>query len=179
SSWRLVVDPDIPGKRVFDDYDVGDWIAVESINSAGEAKKNVWRVVGIAIQVDTNGQTIAELTLQSRMQLLAERLQQQVANLGGNASSAGVTLGSSVSMATLIQQATLSNLLDVNLPATQDRLEGDVLTWTGEYFTLTTSGDKTIPGIPEITEVASNVYCPSSGTTTRAQVQLNWTTPQN
>lgn len=179
SSWRLVVDPDIPGKRVFDDYDVGDWIAVESIDSTGNAKKNVWRVVGIAIQVDANGETTAELTLQSRMQLLAERLQQQVANLGGNAASAGVTLGSSVSAATLIQQATLSNLLDVNLPATQDRLEGDVLTWTGEYFTLTTPGDKTTPDIPQITEIVSNVYYPESGVSTRAQIQLTWTTPLN
>lgn len=180
SSWRLVVDPYLPGKRIFDDYDVGDWISVESIDSTGRAKKNVWRVVGIAVQVDNNGQTIAELTLQSRLQLLAERLQQQVNNLGGSsAAGAGVTLGSSVSAATLIQQASLSNLLDVNLPPTTDRLEGDVLTWTGEYFTLTTPGDKTEPGIPEITAIESNVYYPENGTTTRAQVQVTWTTPLN
>lgn len=180
SSWRLVVDPYIPNRRVFDDYDVGDWISVEAIDSQGNVSKNAWRVVGIAMQVDTNGETIAELTLQSRLQLLAERLQQQVSNLGGsNAAGAGVTLGSSVSAATLIQQATLSNLVDVALPPTKDRLEGDVLTWTGNYFTLTTPGDKTVPGVPEITDVASNVYYPTNGTTTRAQVQLNWTTPLN
>jgi hypothetical protein len=179
SSWRLVVDPGLPGKRVFDDYDVGDWIGVEMINSAGLAVKNAWRVVGIAIQVDADGDTVAELTLQSRMQLLAERLQQQVNNLGSTTSNAGVTLGSAVSAATLIEQAKLSNLLDVSLPPSTDRLEGDVLTWTGSYFTLTTPGDKTVPAAPEITEIASNVYYPETGTSTRAQVQIKWTIPLN
>lgn len=180
SSWRLVVDPDIPNKRVFEDYDVGDWIGVEMVDSAGRATKTAWRVVGIAIQINADGDTTAELTLQSRIQLLAERLQQQVTNLGlGSSGKAGVSLGASVSAATLIEQALLSNLLDVSLPPSANRLPGDVLTWTGNYFTLTTPGDKTIPGVPEITGVASNVYYPESGTSTRAQVQIDWTTPLN
>lgn len=179
SSWRLIVDPSLPGKRVFDDYDVGDWIGVEMIDSTGTATKNAWRIVGIAIQVDENAQITAELTLQSRMELLAERLQQQVANMGTSASNAGVTLGSAVSAATLIQQATLSNLLDVSLPPTASRVEGDVLTWTGNYFTLTTPGDKTIPNAPDITSVLTNVYYPADGISVRAQAEVKWTLPTN
>lgn len=179
SSWRLVVDPNLPGKRIFDDYDVGDWISVEVLDSLGRAKKNVWRIVGIALQVDSDGNTTAELTLQSRLQLFVERLKQQVASVSSSASGAGVTLGKSVSAATLIEQAKLSNLMDVALPPEQDRLPGDVLTWTGNYFTLQTPGDKTIPASPEILGVASNVYYPETGITTKAQVKLTWTTPLN
>lgn len=179
SSWKISVNPDLPGKRVFEDYDVGDWIAIEMVNSLGDVKKNVWRVIGIAIQVNAEGLTTAELTLQSRMELLAERLQQQVASMGSSASSAGVSIGSSVTAATLLEQAKLANLLDVAMPPAMNRLPGDVLTWTGSYFTLTTPGDKTVPAAPEITEVVSNVYYPETGTTTRAQVQVSWTTPLN
>lgn len=179
SSWRIQVNPDIEGRRVFDDYDVADWIAIEMIDSAGIITKNAWRVVGISIQVDSDGNTVAELTLQSRLQLLAERLKQQVANLGGSAASAGVTIGSSISAATLIEQAKLANLLDVVMPGLADRKEGDVVTWTGNYFTLTTPGDKTVPDMPVITGIESNVYYPESGTSTRAQVEVTWTTPQN
>jgi hypothetical protein len=179
SSWRLIVDPNLPGKRVFDDYDVGDWIGVEMIDSTGTAAKNAWRIVGIAIQVDENAQITAELTLQSRMELLTERLQQQIANMGTSASNAGVTLGSSVSAATLIQQATLANLLDVSLPPTASRLEGDVLTWTGNYFTLQTPGDKTIPEAPVILSALTNVYYPADGVSVRAQAEVIWTLPTN
>jgi hypothetical protein len=179
SSWRLIVDPSLPGKRVFDDYDVGDWIGVEMVDSTATVTRNAWRIVGIAIQVDENAQITAELTLQSRMELLAERLQQQVANLGSSASNAGVTLGSSVSVATLIEQATLANLLDVSLPPTSGRVEGDVLTWTGNYFTLTTPGDKTIPGVPVITSALTNVYYPADGVSVRAQAEIQWTLPLN
>lgn len=179
SSWRIQVNPDIPGKRVFDDYDVADWIGIEMIDSVGNITKNSWRIVGISIQVDGDGNTIAELTLQSRLQLLAERLKQQVANLGTSAASAGVTIGSSISAATLIEQAKLANLLDVVMPGIADRKEGDVVTWSGNYFTLTTPGDKTVPDVPVITSVESNVYYPETGTSTRAQVELTWTTPAN
>lgn len=180
SSWRIQVDPNIPGKRVFEDYDVGDWIGIEMIDSQGNITRNAWRVVGIAIQVAAeSGLTTAELTLQSRMQLLAERLQQQVANMGSSATNAGVTLGSAVSAATLIEQAKLANMLDVTLPPSDLRKQGDVLTWTGDYFSLTTPGDKTIPAAPTILDIASNVYYPENGRETRAQVEFSWTTPLN
>lgn len=176
SSWRVTVDFDQPGRRPFKDYDIGDWIFIENVDSRGDVSVAQWRVVGIAVQLSDNGTTV-ELTLQSRMELLAERLKAQVENLSASSISGGVNnLGTAISASTLIQQATLAGLKDVVIGAP---IEGDVLTFAGGYWSPIAPGDKTIPGVPEFLTVFSNVYYPEDGISVKAQAEVTWTLPVN
>jgi hypothetical protein len=176
SSWKIVVTADQPGRRVFKDYDVGHWIAVETINSQSTVTTTQWRVVGIAVGVNENGETTVELTLQSRIQLLIERLKALVEGTSTSGSTSTVTLGSQVSAAVLLEQATLAGLKDVFIPSP---VEGDVLTYQSGFWVPIAPGDKTVPATPTITSALTNVYYPSDGLTVRAQAEIKWTLPDN
>lgn len=175
SSWKINVVFDKPGLRPFYDYDVGDWISIETVDNRGDVSVGQWRVVGIAIQVN-DADTIVELTLQSRMELLAERLKAQVDNLSASSAAGGTTLGSAISVATLIEQATLAGLRDVVIP---NPVEGDVLTYSSGFWVPVAPGDKTVPNTPEFTSVYTNVYYPADGFSVRAQAEITWTRPTN
>jgi hypothetical protein len=175
SSWRVGVTFDQQGRRPFVDYDVGDWITVETVNSRGQVAAAQWRVVGIAIQL-IDGDTLVELTLQSRMELLAERLKAAVDNLSASSAAGGTSLGSAISAATLIEQVTLAGLRDVVIP---NPVDGDVLTFSNGFWVPVAPGDKTVPSTPEFTTVYSNVYYPADGVSVRAQAEISWTLPTN
>lgn len=178
SSWRISVDPHLPGKRVFDDYNVGDWIAVETVDFKGVATKDVWRVIGISGNITNAGDDVVELTLQSRFDIFIEvvkrnldRLNASVSGGGGNAS-----IAAGLAATAAITGGDLDSLEDV---VVQNPQTGDVLSWTGSYATFVTPGDATVPAPPAITEAISNVYYPLDDTTTKAQVKLTWITPKN
>lgn len=175
SSWRIKVAPDQPGRQVFIDYGVGDWIGIENPETGNI---DAWKVVGIAISVDEEGNTDLELTLQSRLELLAEKLKFQIEKLGGSSNSTGVTINNPVTTATLIQQAKLSSLLDVVLSSPAD---GDVLTYNaaGGFWSAVQPGDKSVPGVPEITGTFTTTYQSGEDIWTKAQIQVDWTTPTN
>jgi hypothetical protein len=175
NSWRIKVDPDQPGRRVFLDYGVGDWIGIENPETGNI---DSWKVVGIAISVGEEGDTDLELTLQSRLELLAERLKFQIEKLGGSSSAAGIAISNPVTAATLIQQAKLSSLLDVTIGVPED---GDVLTYNknGGFWYPSAPGDKTVPDVPVITDTYTSVYQSAEDIWTKAQVQISWTTPLN
>lgn len=175
NSWRIKVEPDQPGRRVFVDYGVGDWIGIENPETGNI---DAWKVVGIAISVDEEGFSDLELTLQSRLELLAERLKYQIEKLGGSSNSAGIAISNPVTAATLIQQAKLSSLLDVVLGTPND---GDVLTYNkdGNFWSPVQPGDKTVPGTPVITDTYSNTYQSGGDVWTKAQIQVDWETPLN
>lgn len=176
TSWKVTVDPNQPGRRVFKDYDVGDWINIENVNSKNEVSVGLWRVVGIAINVATDATTRVELTLQSRRELLIERLKQQVSNLAPSSASGGTTIGSAISAATLIEQARLSGLKDVMV---NNPVEGDVLTYSNGYWVPQAPGDNTVPMAPGITTIYTNVYYPADGVSTRGQAEISWSVPTN
>jgi hypothetical protein len=177
TSWKVVVRSDLPGRQVFKDYDVGDWVSVENIDSNKNVTIGQWRVVGIALSITSDGTSTVELSLQSRRELLIERLKQQVVNMSASSVSGSAnTIGSVISAATLIEQATLSGLNDV---MTANAVEGDVLTYSKGYWIPVAPGDKTIPEPPEFTTVFTNVYYPSNATTVRGQAQISWATPTN
>lgn len=177
SSWKVNVAANQPGRSVFKDYNVGDWISIENISKRKEASVGIWRVVGIAINVATDATITVELTLQSRRELLIERLKQQVANLS---TSSGITtntkLGSAISAATLIEQAKLSGLKDVMV---NNPVEGDVLTYSNGYWIPVAPGDTSIPNPPQIATVYTNVYYPADGLSTKGQADITWTVPTN
>jgi len=175
-SWRVSVAANQEGRRVFKDYDVGDWISIENIDSNHNVSIGQWRVVGIAVNVASDATQTVELTLQSRRELLIERLKQQVANLSASSASGGTTLGSAISAITLIEQVTLAGLRDV---VVSSAVEGDVLTFSRGYWIPQAPGDKTIPETPNLTSVYSNVYYPSDGVSVRAQADISWELPYN
>jgi hypothetical protein len=175
-SWRVVVSADQPGRQVFKDYNVGDWVSIENIDSDNNVSTGQWRVVGIAISVTSDAKTTVELTLQSRRELLIERLKQQVSTMSASSASGGTTLGSAISAATLIEQAKLAGLKDV---MTANAVEGDVLTYSKGYWIPVAPGDKTIPNPPTITAIFTNVYYPSNVISIRGQAQISWSIPTN
>lgn len=175
-SWKVTVAARQPGRRVFKDYDVGDWISIENIDNSNNITIGQWRVVGIAINVASDADETVELTLQSRRELLVERLKQQVSNMSASSSSGGTTLGTAISAATLIEQATLVGLRDV---VASNPVEGDVLTYSRGFWVPMAPGDKTIPDVPQIISVYSNVYYPEDGISVRAQAEITWTLPAN
>lgn len=87
-SWTMQITPNQPGRTVFRDFGVGDWIGLERPDySAVDAV----RVNGIAVSVDENGNETHELTLVSYIQWLEQRLQYITTKMGGGFLSANGT----------------------------------------------------------------------------------------
>jgi hypothetical protein len=79
-SWTLTLTPNITGKTVFKNFDVGDWLGLEEPNFS--AIDDI-RVTGIAVAVDSTGNETHELTLVSYIQWLQEQLTYISNRLGG------------------------------------------------------------------------------------------------
>lgn len=77
--------PDRPGRTVFVDYDIGDWVGIEIDAPLGQTPfTDVVKVVAISWVVDENGKMDLELTLSTRLQERVIRIQQALARLGAN-----------------------------------------------------------------------------------------------
>lgn len=177
SSWRVSVDPHLENRRVFKDYGVGSWIAIESVDQNGKVTKDVWRVLAISGSISAQGDEAVELTLQSRIDIFLEKVKRQLERMStGSASSGSSALVSGAVAAAVVSGGALEDLENV---VVQDPKIGDVLTWTGSYATFVKPGDKTIPSPPAILSSLSNVYYPGDDTTTRAQLELKWDVPKN
>lgn len=114
SSWVIEVPYDEPGRRPFIDYQLGDWIGVATFRPGVASTVDRYRVLAIAVSVDSNGQPTVELTLQSLMEFRQRILERKLT-------------------AIVNRPNPLSNLPDVSIPKPPD--PGDVLTWTGDYWT--------------------------------------------
>jgi hypothetical protein len=79
-SWTFTLVPNLPGKTIFDNFDVGDWVGMERPDFSGV---DTARVVGIAVSVDSTGTETHELTFLSYIQWLAEQLTYLANKLGG------------------------------------------------------------------------------------------------
>lgn len=115
SSWVIEVPYFEPGRRPFVDYDIGDWIGVASRRPGAVSVIDPYRVLAIAVHVDSNGEATVELTLESlldhRQKLLERKLTQIVNQVG---------------------PGTIPTLPDVNIPRPPS--VGDVLTWDGDNW---------------------------------------------
>lgn len=84
SSRTLEVPPDLPARKVFHDYDVGDWVGVQDSDlSLIESL----RVMVIAVSVDQTENTTVELTLNSRIMLLSEMMSNLLTKIGSTAAA--------------------------------------------------------------------------------------------
>lgn len=83
SQRTLQVPPELPGRTVFVDYQLGDWIGVQNPNLTDVDSV---RVVGIAISIDgTQDYVTMELTLETRIQLMVERMNVLLQKIGATA----------------------------------------------------------------------------------------------
>ncbi len=114
SSWIIEVPYDEPGRKPFVDYQLGDWIGVAGIRPGQTSTVDPYRVLAIAVNVDSDGQATVELTLQSLVEFRQKRLERQITNIVNRPSA-------------------LSKLPDINIPKPPD--PGDVLTWDGDSWT--------------------------------------------
>jgi hypothetical protein len=80
-SWTFNLTPNLPGRTIFDDFDVGDWLGLERPDFSAV---DPVRVMGIAVQVDNEGAETHELTFVSYIQWLAEQLTYLSNKLGGS-----------------------------------------------------------------------------------------------
>lgn len=114
SSWTITVPPDLPGRLVFQDYDLGDWVAVES----SLYETTGFRVMAIGGQVDNNGQLTIQLTLESLFQFSQTQLQQQLVYIENAVTS---------------QALTTPTLDQTSTPQSGDTLQYDSSTGTWTY----------------------------------------------
>lgn len=97
----LTVPPELQGRTVFVDYQLGDWIGVQNPDLTTTDKV---RVVGIAISIDgTQDYVTMELTLETRIQLLIERMNVLLQKIGSNADAQVIAAPGAVSQ--FIQQS--------------------------------------------------------------------------
>lgn len=120
-SWSFTLRPNVPGKTVFDNFDVGDWVGLERPDFSAV---DTVRVVGIAVQADSAGAETHELTFQSYIQWLAEQLLYLANKLGGSfVNTLGTTpvapskYGTGQVPTYFTPAATLSGLADVSSSA--------------------------------------------------------------
>jgi hypothetical protein len=79
-SWTLSILPNVPGRTVFSNFDVGDWVGLERPDFTAV---DAVRVIAIAVQVDQDGLETHELTLVSYLAYLQEQFTYISNKLGG------------------------------------------------------------------------------------------------
>lgn len=65
SSWTVNVAHNIEGKRLYKDYELGDWVSVQSTNPS--PRLDAWRIAAISIQVAGDADPEIELTLNAKL----------------------------------------------------------------------------------------------------------------
>jgi hypothetical protein len=79
-SYTMQITPNLPGKTVYKDFGIGDWIGLERPDFTAV---DAVQVTGIAVSIDANGVETHELTLVTYMQWLQEQLTYLANKLGG------------------------------------------------------------------------------------------------
>lgn len=89
--WVIQVPANLPGRRPFYNYNIGDWIGV-NLSTDGASRTDAYRILAIVVQV-TDEETTVELTLQSTMEFRQQVLNDQITtivNKPNNTAAGGV-----------------------------------------------------------------------------------------
>jgi hypothetical protein len=127
TSRTVKVPADRPDRIPFVDFDVHDWIMLEL--PANAAESGAMNVDGIALDIDRDGLPTVELTLMSRFDARALRLQRALDRLGGSSTPSAASQPIPVSK--LIASMRLAELADVDLAGIQS---GDLVQFDGTKF---------------------------------------------
>lgn len=77
SGWVITVPADLPGRRPFRDFTIGDWIGIGAFNDQGESTWQPYRVLAIVVNVQGEVPT-CELTLHSKFDAQQLELQRKL-----------------------------------------------------------------------------------------------------
>jgi len=103
SSWTVTVPYAETGRRVWTDYDLGDWIGVSRPSRTGANTVDQYRVLAISARITGDGDPELQLTLQSVLDARQRQLNRRLTAIYN-------TVGND----------TLADLPDVNIPALPD-----------------------------------------------------------
>lgn len=74
STWSMTVPPYAEGRRVYEDYQLGDWVGVSRYQGAAQDEIDPFRVKSITIQVNADNTVTVELGLQNRQEFTLDKL---------------------------------------------------------------------------------------------------------
>ncbi len=92
-SWTIQVPYELPDRRPFVDYQLGDWIGVGLHDPVNGHVTNAYRVVAIAVQIDDTGTPTVELTLQSVLDSKQRELEKQLTAVVNTVTNVSNTIG--------------------------------------------------------------------------------------
>lgn len=139
-SWTITTLPTVDGFTIFKDYDVGDFIGVENSDFSSIFRV---RVIAAAISIDNTGLVQLNLTLQTRIQLLIEQMNNLVNKIASIISTTAVGGTNILSQVSPVKAATF----------------GGNTTWLGSIPTGTAgSSTVTLTHNLNTTNVGVNVY---------------------
>ncbi len=78
AAWTIKVPPYAEGRRIFEDYTLGDWVGVSRFLGNASNVMEAHRVMAITMAVDSSGNVDLELTLQSAIESYLYRLKQRL-----------------------------------------------------------------------------------------------------
>ncbi len=78
AEWTIAVPAYAEGRRVFEDYSLGDWVGISRFLGNAENKVEAFRVMAITLSVANDNQVKLELTLQSTIESYLYRLKQRL-----------------------------------------------------------------------------------------------------
>lgn len=126
-SETVQVTPHDPQRRVFVDYNVGDWIGIVSdYRDANPPDKKEFRVLAISGRVTGPGEWELELTLNSKFEQALEKLKKAADKLGGGTGTT-LTAATEVSVALTAQAAVNASDLGDLQDVSQDENPFDIL----------------------------------------------------
>lgn len=74
-SWTLTVPYNVEGKRLYDDYQLGDWVSVQT---TFPHQLDSWRISAISVQVGSDGDPEVELTLNDKLNPYWHKIKEDV-----------------------------------------------------------------------------------------------------
>lgn len=82
SSWTITVPYGLPGRKPFVDYNVGDWIGINRLQSDGTSVVEAFRVIAITVHCTTDSaEPTLELILESALDYVRAALQKELTYL--------------------------------------------------------------------------------------------------
>ncbi len=81
STWTIKVPPYTPGRRIFVDYDLGDWIGISRLRASAANTVDRFRVMAATLRVSNTNTVDLELTLQNTTDAYNQRLAARITSL--------------------------------------------------------------------------------------------------
>jgi len=81
ATWTIKVAPDAEGRRVFEDYNLGDWVGISRYLGGQPNLVERFRVMAISLRVDADNNEDLELSLQTNAEFYLQRLRMRLTSI--------------------------------------------------------------------------------------------------